>query len=354
MRIIIILISNTITITKEFFVDSMTIIELINLSTAPLQWLVLPEKRIFWGYLLSSVLLLMCACRLTKIPVWKSCRQLLSLQIWLHRSSINDFKWFFFNHFFSILIIVPLLGGSLSVALSINRVLISQFGEGNFWAGPQMMVWSLFTVVIFLAEDFSRFLLHYCYHQHRWLWRFHAIHHSAEVLTPITLYRIHWLEMIINSIRGLLVIGTVSALFMYAFDGAISTIDVVGVSIFTFFFNMAGANLRHSSIYLGFGKLERWLISPAQHQIHHSRAHHHKDKNFGACLSIWDRWFDSFLASKGETVTQYGIDEEVKTNRSTQSDAKGRNKSEAKNESKSNAQSSHKKHHSFLGGFWGI
>ena len=35
------------------------------------------------------------------------------------------------------------------------------------------------------------------------------------------------------------------------------------------------------------------LISPAQHQLHHSVAVQHHDKNFGATLAVWDWLFGS-------------------------------------------------------------
>jgi sterol desaturase/sphingolipid hydroxylase (fatty acid hydroxylase superfamily) len=34
--------------------------------------------------------------------------------------------------------------------------------------------------------------------------------------------------------------------------------------------------------------LEKLFLSPAAHQIHHSVAIEHYDKNFGVCLAIWD------------------------------------------------------------------
>ena len=46
-----------------------------------------------------------------------------------------------------------------------------------------------------------------------------------------------------------------------------------GVEALGFWFNAATGNLRHSHVWLPFGpKLERWLLSPAQHQLHHPLA----------------------------------------------------------------------------------
>jgi sterol desaturase/sphingolipid hydroxylase (fatty acid hydroxylase superfamily) len=138
------------------------------------------------------------------------------------------------------------------------------------------------------------------------LWRFHAIHHSAEVLTPLTLYRVHFIELFINSCRSLLVIGGVSSAFIYVFDDSISLLQVMGVSVFTMLFNLAGANLRHSHVWVGFGIAEHWFISPAQHQIHHSTKPVHRNCNFGAILAIWDRWLGTWIGSKGGRSNRLG------------------------------------------------
>ena len=49
------------------------------------------------------------------------------------------------------------------------------------------------------------------------------------------------------------------------------------------------------------------LKSPAQHQIHHSVAEEHYDKNFGAVFAIWDWLFGSLHVSEGEQDLQYGL-----------------------------------------------
>lgn len=273
----------------------------------PIEFIANPEKRIFWLYLLSSALLAAGVSYLNRQDILKQLKTIFSLKLWLHPSSRQDFQWLFFNHILRVLLVVPVLGGSLSLAIFINRWLITSFGEGNFFTLSSLVISSLFTLTLFIIEDFTRFILHYFYHKKTWLWRFHAIHHSAEILTPITLYRIHWIEMLINSLRSLIIIGSVSGLFMYLFDNKLNTVDLLGATFFVFLFNLAGANLRHSSVWLRFGKFERWFISPAQHQIHHSTKVHHKDKNFGVTLAIWDRWFGTLIYSQSEKVEQYGL-----------------------------------------------
>ncbi len=278
-----------------------------SLTVEPFTFVVNPQKRIYWGYLLSGMLFAVLVLWLSKQNLRSAFVKALGPKVWLHPSSMQDFHWLIFNHVLRVLIIVPVIGGSLSFAIHLNRFAIKTWGEGNFWQVAEWQMLAMFTCALFVLEDFTRFLVHYFYHKSPLLWRFHAVHHAATVLTPITLYRIHWLEMIINSLRSLIVVGTLSAVFIYCFENRISIYDVLGLNIFNFLANTIGANLRHTSLWVGFGYFERWFVSPAQHQIHHSSAEKHIDKNFGAILSIWDRLFNSWVPSREQKVVQYGL-----------------------------------------------
>lgn len=280
-----------------------------SMALEPLLFVVNSGKRIFWLYLLSSAVIALVASKIATGSIRDACTKLFSLTLWLHPSSKADFKWLFFNHVIRATLVLPVLGGSVALALGIYRLFSNIFGEGNFWAPADFWVMIGFTFTLFIFEDFTRFLVHYSFHKIPFLWRFHAVHHQAEILTPITLYRIHWFEMMLNSLRSLFVIGGTSGIFMYCFENTISAYEIMGASLFAFLFNLAGANLRHSAIWIGFGWFENIFISPAQHQIHHSTALVHRDKNFGATLSIWDRLFNSHVFSKQQNVQRYGLDD---------------------------------------------
>ncbi len=281
--------------------------QLLFIGLESVQYLLDPQKRIYWLYLLSSAVIAVGLIMARRENISQQLTKALSWRLWLHPSSRIDFYWFFLNHILRIALVVPVLGGGVSLAITLNRILYKWFGAGDFWQLPELTVTVLFTLVLFLVEDFSRFFVHYLYHKVPLFWRFHAIHHSATILTPMTLYRIHWAEMLVNSIRSLLVIGFVSAMFIYFFDNGIHPYTVFGATITAFLFNMAGSNLRHSSVWLGFGYFERWVVSPAQHQIHHSVAPEHMDKNFGATLAVWDRLFGSLTMSQNTKVEGYGL-----------------------------------------------
>lgn len=133
------------------------------------------------------------------------------------------------------------------------------------------------------------------------------MHHSAEVLTPLTLYRVHPIESLFNQWRGALVAGVVTGLFMWAFPGRLRAFEILGVDALGFVWTTVGANLRHSHVWLPFPPwLERWLVSPAQHQLHHARDSA-RFGNYGSALAIWDTIFGTAIRSKGTRPPRVGL-----------------------------------------------
>lgn len=264
---------------------------------SPWHFLFEADKRIYWLYLLSSGL----------IAVFISGKQLFSIKLWFNQSSLVDVCWLFINQWLFKLLTVPLLALQVSYALSINNFLSALLGTGNYWQLNQSVMLALFTFILFVSQDFSKYLVHLSLHKIPFLWRFHAVHHSATTLTPLTLYRIHPVEMLINSLRSLLIGALLSGVFIYLFKNSLGITQILGVNLFVFIFNIAASNLRHSPVWLGFAKYEYAFISPAQHQIHHSAAKHHYNKNFGSALAIWDYLFNSLLLSAGQSVTVLGV-----------------------------------------------
>ena len=52
-----------------------------------------------------------------------------------------------------------------------------------------------YTLAVVLAIDLAVWLTHYLQHKVVVLWQFHQVHHSAEVLTPMTVYRMHPVDL---------------------------------------------------------------------------------------------------------------------------------------------------------------
>jgi sterol desaturase/sphingolipid hydroxylase (fatty acid hydroxylase superfamily) len=276
---------------------------------SPLFYITTTEKRVFLGYLLLNGLLALVILRQQKQRIYDSFIKLFSKKLWLHPSFQFDIKLVFLNQWLWLLLVAPLLTSQVAIALLSYRFLLEQLGPSDFIPNTMVGISVFYSISIFLIDDFTRFYLHRLYHRYPLLWRFHAVHHSATLLTPFTLYRMHIVEMLINSCRSLLVFGLCGGIFIYFVDGKITPVEILGTSIFSFLFNIAGANLRHSHIWLGWGRFEKWILSPAQHQIHHSAHPQHFNKNYGVMIAIWDRLFNSWVPSKDQKVTKFGLNE---------------------------------------------
>ena len=182
-----------------------------------------------------------------------------------------------------------------------------------FHATSATVVAVLFTAVFFIFDDFSRFFVHRLMHRVPFLWAFHKVHHSSTALNPITQYRIHPVELLFNNIRALIVITIVNAMFDYLNRGYFTPQTYFGVNILLIGFNSWGANLRHSHIKLTyFNWLENWIISPFQHQIHHSSQKELYDKNLGSKLAVWDKIFGTLVKSKDVNNLEVGLGEKDK------------------------------------------
>ena len=271
-----------------------------------------PEERLYWPVLLFSVFLAWLCLWLggKNRPLREIREQLLSWKIWTHPSSVVDMKLFLFNNlirFIFLALIANLIISSHSLSLSFLRFLRFTFGENQPVTTNRFVISFSYTLFSFVLLDALRFLQHYLMHHVSFLWYFHKVHHRAEVLTPLTLHRMHPFEMFIGMARSCLAVALSSGLYVYLFQVPLHGIDILGVNIFGFLFNALGANLRHSHIWMSFGFLEYLFISPAQHQIHHSQSREHHNKNLGICLSIWDIALGSFLRAHRRLDLKFGL-----------------------------------------------
>ena len=270
-----------------------------------------PRKRVFVGYLaVSMIIALLWLVFLKRKNFKNSINFIFSKKIWFSKSSKADFFVFLINRVISITI-SPVLITQMVIASAIFYWLhgITWLSSGSFQNVPDYFVVFLFTLFIFLLDDFSKYWVHRWMHKWPILWALHKVHHSAEVLTPITVYRTHPLEGIVFTLRGTFTQGVSISTFIFFFGNSVDLYTVLGANILLFLFNTAGSNLRHSHIGIRYwGWLEYILISPAQHQLHHSIDVKHHDKNFGAALAIWDYLFGSLHHSVVIDDLKLGVD----------------------------------------------
>jgi iron(III) transport system substrate-binding protein len=280
-----------------------------------------PTKRMFFGYLIAAFVL---ALALTLIAsrggrgagMKAGLRRIFSRSIWWSASAKADYKMIAINQAVT-MVVAPRLVTRMVVATAIFGALHEIMGSrpdlGTAW--PTWSIVLCFTLCHFLVDDLSKYLVHRALHRWPLLWAFHKVHHSAETLTPLTVYRTHPIEAVVFSLRGVAAQALAVAVFVFFFGSAVDLFTVLGANVFLFLFNATGANLRHSHIRLSYGRhLEQVFISPAQHQIHHSAARRHHDKNFGAVLAIWDRLGGSLCLAENGQELRYGLEPGAENN----------------------------------------
>ena len=242
-------------------------------------------------------------------------KSLFDRQIWWHPSARTDYLIIAANALIRSLIYLPTLLTKLGFAAFIYGMLSLIYTPSKLGLAWELQM-VIFSLVMFVADDFSRFATHWLQHRVSWLWHLHRWHHNAEVMTPLTLLRTHPLEMLMMRIRSVITGGTVIGVFYYICGTEISGLEILGVDALGFLFNALGANLRHSHVRWSYGKFEAILISPAQHQLHHDRDNRHP-VNLGSCLSIWDRLAGSFKAGSKDQQIRFGLTQSVSLSEKT-------------------------------------
>ena len=267
------------------------------------------SKRIFVGYLISAtiiaVLWLMWQRRLNLAGAFA---WLFQGKTWWSQSSRSDYQMMFINQPI-MLLLSPLMLSKLALATTLFYTL-TDWVTRPLWSSDISTFWVsvIFTSCLFVVDDASRYYLHRLMHRWPVLWAFHRVHHTAESLTPFTVLRTHPIEGLLFGLRSVLVQGLLIGVFVFIFADRVTLLSLLGANAVTAVLNLLGSNLRHSPVPISYGKtLERWLISPAQHQIHHSQARQHWDKNFGAFIALWDRLGGTLEYGSNTQTLSYGL-----------------------------------------------
>ena len=233
-------------------------------------------------------------------------------KVWLHRSAKQDYMFFLLN--------AVIYYGIVAQLLIFGHILFGAFGGGleaifgvretplfvpNIWTA------AAYTLAVLLAIDLAVWTTHYLQHKVELLWQFHQVHHSAEVLTPVTVYRMHPVDLLFTGLATIGLMGLATAGFTYMTQTSPSELTVMNVNAGIFAFYLIGYNLRHSQIWLSYPRwLSYILISPAQHQIHHSIDKKHWDRNMGLIFAFWDWLFGTLYVPKGYEKLEYGLSRE--------------------------------------------
>ena len=239
-------------------------------------------------------------------------RYLWSPYVWKHKSFIVDIKVTVVS-IFTPMLQKGVLGISVAAgAAGVASLITGTLGEPALQMDDSLPSVVLLAVAIFLLTDFSVFIIHYIGHMWKPLWAFHRLHHSAERLNPLTVQRSHPVYDIASQVAAVICVAPVQGAMVVFWPEQTGLAVLFGVNIAYGIFSLAGANLRHSHVWLSFGWFERFFVSPAQHQIHHSKAEEHWDCNFGGVLAIWDWMFGTLVkAPKKRIKLELGLSDGI-------------------------------------------
>ncbi|MEM9757069.1 MAG: sterol desaturase family protein, partial [Pseudomonadota bacterium] len=184
----------------EVVVD--VIVRLIEVVRFPLD----PENRIYWLYLVTSVIAAFAVYRAIRAKGSHATAKdaeaargsflqfLFPRSVWSHPSAWLDLRYLIFHKTVSHFLLLGI--GTSSVALgyyvvSGGQSLVDVVHQGNPATLGGWVVAFVFMFVAIALLDFVAWALHYLQHRVPLLWQFHKVHHSAEVMHPISNFREH-------------------------------------------------------------------------------------------------------------------------------------------------------------------
>lgn len=152
------------------------------------------------------------------------------------------------------------------------------------------------TAFTFLFLDYTNYLWHILLHKLPLLWRFHVVHHSDPDLDVSTALRFHFGE-IIGSVfyRG-------SVVFI---SGATS----LNVLLYEILFEGA-TQFHHSNWKLPYyleRALNKVVVTPRMHGIHHSVIRQETDSNYSVIFSFWDRLHNTIRLNVQQSLIVTGV-----------------------------------------------
>jgi sterol desaturase/sphingolipid hydroxylase (fatty acid hydroxylase superfamily) len=274
---------------------------------------VTPRSRVFWVFLLTSfVPCAIFAWRLQRrssfdVKAWW--RWCFPKRIFVHPSARNDYVYYIVNG--------VLMGTTLGVltvsSWEVYNATLDWLASHSLaplapMAKPHVFATLAVTALCALAMDFGLYVTHYVQHKVPLLWEFHKVHHSAPVMTPITVYRMHPVDDIVTGVFAGVLGGLAPALLeTFVFPG-VREARIMGLNPIFLLSYVSFYHLRHSHFWFPYPAwLSHILISPAQHQIHHSNDPRHFDRNMGFIFAFWDHLFGTLYVPATRERLTFGL-----------------------------------------------
>jgi sterol desaturase/sphingolipid hydroxylase (fatty acid hydroxylase superfamily) len=237
-------------------------------------------------------------------------RALLPRRFLRHPSTRADVGLALFNIFAAGVLFTWMLLSTDEVSRTAAAGLARAFGPAHHPALDPTVGRTIATVVLFLSYELAYWVDHALSHKIPMLWAFHKVHHTAELLTPLTVFRVHPVDSLVFANITAAIVGVAGGVLHYAFGSASAPAVISGTNVIMVAFVFLTIHLQHSHFWISFtGLAGRIFLSPAHHQIHHSANPAHFNRNFGCCLSVWDWAFGTLcVPARRREVLRFGAD----------------------------------------------
>ncbi|MGE9313711.1 sterol desaturase family protein [Niabella sp. CJ426] len=198
--------------------------------------------------------------------------------------------------------ISSLLSGVTNVTKDVLGLSIAIYGYG--WMVEHLAIYHvkatwLTYLIAFLALDFSGYVVHRIQHTYNFFWNGHLVHHSSEEFNLACALR--------QSISGIIKIFAVF-LLPAALLGVPEKVIAVVAPLHLF------AQFWYHTIHINkMGLLEKIIVTPSHHRVHHAINPEYLDKNYSQIFIFWDKWFGTFQEELPDKPPVYGITRPVQT-----------------------------------------
>jgi alkylglycerol monooxygenase len=158
--------------------------------------------------------------------------------------------------------------------------------------------WVLY-IIAFFALDFSGYWMHRWAHEINFFWNNHIVHHSSEEYNLACALR-QSISVFVKIYAFLLI---PAAIF-----GVPAKVIAVVAPLHLF------AQFWYHTRHIGkMGWLEKIIVTPSHHRVHHAINPEYLDKNYGQIFIFWDRWFGTFQEELPTIPAVYGVTRPVRT-----------------------------------------
>jgi len=151
---------------------------------------------------------------------------------------------------------------------------------------PTGWPWPLQLALALMAAEFAHYWVHRWMHTVPWMWRLHAIHHSAPRLYWLNAGRSHPLAV------GVILLFDMPAMLLLGAPDEALAMYLVATAIHGLF--------QHANIDLRLGVLNHVFSMAELHRWHHARSGPGGLSNYGGNLIVWDAVFGTrYLPAEG-------------------------------------------------------